>query len=619
MIRKPKVIDLAVDEMYYEEKYKILFIKRKWGLEPIMYDCDIIEHMDSYEYSGVEIKPERTNLIYMFIRYVQKCGDRYDKISGIRQYGFLETWQWNSCIKFLLGAGRMKSEDFLQAVARQGGKSMSARMTIPFASIFLPVCSYIKESRFYSAWVSPTTRLALDHFDKMRPYFEVAIELFNEVYPETTLVTKADDRDIKDNRNTIEIDRETPNGRIPHCSFLIMSADTKSKTPGFTIHLLWVDEAQLISADYFYENMAPMTSRTGGCTIIQGTSLPSAEQLLYATYRRKSIDEKRRVFVNVEEVYQSIYLRSPDEAEDYWRRYSKEAGDFGENSDYIMSQYYVSFDIKGERWFTLEQLEELSVFRIKEIGIDNLTKTLPMYSDSSRRYYRIGSFDSAKKNDIAAFICGIVEVTEDRGDIDYNIYITDFISVNDEEKKSNKILTPEVMTERLVSLCSRYRLDMIIFEATANQDDRAFYLAKALSRTGIGTKVIPIDYSGTNKQKIFLKAESVVQCAKVALPIQDVSYQNKGYREFIEQLKIFKKEVIGSRIKFAAPEGRNLHDDFISAFAQLVYIPYYLTESELVKMRYAGLGNDDITNYPIIWYKANQASSQTERKVVYYR
>jgi len=541
-------------------------------------------------------------------------------MTGAKQYGFLETWQWNSCIKFLLAAARLKSEDFLQAVARQGGKSMSARMTIPFASIFLPMCTYVKEGRYYAAWISPTKTLAGDHYNKMLPYFKVATELFNEVYPECPLVTKAEDRSLIENENVIEIDRDTPNGRIPHCSFQIMSADTRSKTPGFTIHLMWVDESQLISADYFYENMAPMTSRTGGITIIQGTSLPSADQLLYATYRRKSIDESRRILITVEEVFQSIYLRSPDEAFDYWRRYEKEAGDFGENSDYIMSQYYVSFNIKGERWFTLERLNELGIFNITTNNMDELCKKLPEYSDTSRRYYRVGSFDSAKKNDIAAFVCGIIEFVEDSsGDPEYKIYITDFISVNDEEKKSNRILTPEVMTERLVGLCARYKLDMLVYEASANQDDRAFYLAKALSKTGIGTKVIPVDYGGSNKQKIFLKAENTIETSRVSLPVENFALSNKGYREFIEQLKIFKKEIVGNRIKFGAPEGRNLHDDFISAFAQMVYIPFHLTDSERYKIKYAGLGNDDLTNYPIMWYKANQQQAVNERKVVYYR
>lgn len=108
---------------------------------------------------------------------------------------------------------------------------------IVFLTIFAPVCTYIKETRYYSAWISPSKSLGEDHIAKMEPFVKAGIELFNELFPETPLLSKQDDRDLQDNKNGFVLDRLTPSGSIPHSQLFLLSADTRAKVPGYYIAL----------------------------------------------------------------------------------------------------------------------------------------------------------------------------------------------------------------------------------------------------------------------------------------------------------------------------------------------------------------------------------------------
>jgi hypothetical protein len=488
-----------------------------------------------------------------------------------------------------------------------------------FCLVFMPMCTFIKESRYYAAWVSPTKTLAKDHMDKMKIYLEEAIKLFNEIFPETPLLTKQDDRDLQDNKSGMTLDRITPAGQIPHSQLVLLSADKKSRVPGYTTHLIICDEAQLVDSDYFTINIAPMTNRTGGMTIIQGTSLPDASQLLYSTYRRKSIPKKCRIMKDVIEVFTSIALRSKEEALLYWDRYVKESSDWGVHSDYIQTQYFVSFAVKGDRWFEIGELEESGVFTIPKLTTKYLTEEyIKRYKPESNKFYRVGSFDSAKKKDMAAYVGGIIEEVDigEDGDIEYHSYVSDFRIINEREREQGLQMSPDDLTDRIASICIKEKLDMLVYETSAGQSDRAYYLAKELKRRGSRTKVIPIDYGGRNKQKIFLKAESIIQSGKTSLPLVENFKYDRFFKEFIEQLKIFKKEYKGSTIKFAAPEGNGLHDDFISAWVDFIYLPYHC-EHCMITGKTADLDALQF-NYPIMMYKADSEKENNRRVITRY-
>ncbi len=619
-IKKPDTKEIPVGHFHYVKEYRMLFIKYEWGLEPQMIDCDEYIDEDGVSYKGIEIEADINNVYFLLILYIRRCSERFSPKDGSPLMGFLEVHQWNVAIEVVKNVFSLGSKDSLLAASRQSGKSALARFLLPFITIFAKKFTFVKEGRFFSAWVSPTSKLGEDHYKKLKGYFKGAVDLFNEIYPDMPLVGKQEDKEVESNKNTLVYDMMSLNGtRIPYCQFVLMSADPRSKNAGFTLHCLFVDESQMINADFFNEQIQPTTMRTGGCVVSLGTTLPDPSNLLYFVFRKKTIPRNRKFLINVIEAYTSICLRSYDEANDYWNRFEQELANHGMYSDYVQSQYFVSFEIKGERWFTIEALEEKNIFNIPRLGIHNFTETLPSYSLNSTTYYRVGSFDSAKLNDFAALTIGIIErkITDD--DETYHSYITDYIIVNDEEITAKTILDPEQMIQKVSVLCKRYQLDMIVFEASGQQDDRAFYLAKELKSRKLGCKVMPLSYGGRNKEKIFLKVENEIAAGRLSLPILDNVKISKEYREFIEELKIFRKVFSGSSIKFSAPDGKGLHDDFISSMANFIYLPHLINDA-MSKGTSAGLGISADYDYPLgFWYKNTNTTNSSNRTVFAYK
>jgi len=615
--KQPKIKEIKEGDIYYDEESRILFLKYPWGLEPIKRECDELDLGDEIEYVGIDIEPNIEDVYYVFVLFVRKCSDRYNT-NGKRICGFLEDFQWNIAFKMIRDIATIKGRDQMIAAARQGGKSWFLRILNVFCGVFMKEYTYIKEGSFMHAWASPSGTLAKDHYSKMKDLYKAGIDLFNELFPSTPLVTKKEDKSIEQNEKVFVLNRTTITGGIqPWSKFYLISTDVRSKNPGYTLHLLITDESQLMDSHYVHENLIPMLNRTGGCIITAGTTLPDASNLIYNIYKKKTIPTERKFLLDVFQVYESIARRSNEEAQDYWDRFIKEAINNGLNSDYILSQYMVSFEIRGERWVTIEAMENNNLFNIERLGIDKLWEII-VSKGRQDNFYRIASFDSSKKVDFAAMVLGILERKYDsNGDEYYHTYATDFIIVNDSELTAKTMLDPEKMNDRVFSICLKNDIDMIIYEASANQSDRAFYLQKKFNKLpDKKTMTIPIDYGGRNKEKIFLKAEAEIASGKVSLPtLRNTSYDN-GYAEFIDELKIFKKTYKGTTIKFASPDSKGLHDDFISAWGQMIYLPYYIEDCK-TRGKTAGLGVDFEMNYRIDFYRRSEQINARSRGRVY--
>ena len=76
----------------------------------------------------------------------------------------------------------------------------------------------------------------------IKQYLSVAVELFNELHPDSPLLTKEDDKDIKENKRQIQIDRDTPNGVIPYSMFYLLSLNKKTVNAGLSLHMIIVDK-----------------------------------------------------------------------------------------------------------------------------------------------------------------------------------------------------------------------------------------------------------------------------------------------------------------------------------------------------------------------------------------
>ncbi len=205
--------------MIYNKETQMVFIENKYGaLEPIMYDCFIT---NENKVSGKKIL--QNSIFYMFLKYVRHSSEETDKQTGEIIPGFIEIYQWKIAFEIIKNALELKSNDVIIAIARQAGKSHIVRMVAAFCLIFIPLYAKIKEKRYTVAWTSPSKRLALDHIEKLKPFIKKAVELFNMENYEAPIVTKEDDRTIKENSEILEFNRNIGGSIIEYSSLIILS------------------------------------------------------------------------------------------------------------------------------------------------------------------------------------------------------------------------------------------------------------------------------------------------------------------------------------------------------------------------------------------------------------
>jgi len=336
---------------------------------------------------------------------------------------------------------------------------------------------------------------------------------------------------------------------------------------------------------------------TSGSIVAIGTTLPEINTILYSMYKNKQV--KKRIFYNWEQIYDFIKVRNQEEADKYSLRPMSEIKEYGLQNEYIQTQYYCSFDVNGVRFMTEEKLHKIAT---TEYGLTNIE--IDSISNNTEQFI-IGSFDSARYNDYAVFSVGFCYKLDDK----WNVELRDFKILNPDKI----LLSPDDLSTKLQQLCAEYKVDLLIYDATANQTDRVYYLWKELQRTNTGTLVVPFDYSGGNKIRMFTYLEDCFASSQFKMPSLRYKDQNPFYKEAVDELLYFTKTVSGSGLlQFKAPEG-DFHDDCVNAIAMLNYLPYVL-EKWMDSYKTANLSLE--ADYRLTFSKFNFTSSteQTRRK-----
>lgn len=370
-------------------------------------------------------------------------------------------------------------------------------------------------------------------------------------------------------------------------------------------------ESQEVNAARFNEQVMPTVSAVGGCVCVMGTTLPSAENLLYQTYKKKSIPDSRKIIYDVEDVYRMRKLRNEEDAEMNWRKFQQELDDHSIYSQYIQTQYYCSFDVKGERFITLDRMESLGVIQEQMLcGMEKMLKNIPYRANN---WYRIGAVDSARYSDMAVFVGGLLHVDESDNVVKYKVYATDFIIINKEERQNGNVISPTELTRRVHMLCKEYKIDMLMYDATAQQIDRVYYLHKMNEQYKVNTLIVPFNYSGNNKVNMFSKLEEKIEDVEVFLP--NKNDPDEGYKEFLKQISYFKKEVVGSKIKYQAPQSKGFYDDFPNGWGLLSYLPHWVEKCEEDRTT-SNLASD--ADYDIKFHKYdNSSTSMVSQRSIY--
>lgn len=303
-------------------------------------------------------------------------------------------------------------------------------------------------------------------------------------------------------------------------------------------------------------------------------------------YKDKGIPDERKIFYTWEDVYACKVMSSKIEAEKYKVRVMKEIDKYSLSSDYVQTQYYCSFNIKGNRFITLEELRELDIFQGDICdNISSLGK-----SSNSCMVYRIAGFDPATVNDYAAFSIGLAYVHSNGNIIVQlkNIYILN--------KNMDKI-SPNELIRRAALLCEEHKIDMIMVDSTGNQEDRSYYLYKELRAIGCNTFVIPYSYGNKNKQKMMGYLEDSFNNKTIIFPKEELRTSHEEYDELLKEMSyLIKESKENGTITYKAPEGSVFFDDLVMSLGQLNYICYY-TKMQMKNKKIINLG--DGIEYPL--------------------
>jgi hypothetical protein len=441
-----------------------------------------------------------------------------------------------------------------------------------FIPVFAGKHAEFAEERFFTMFVAVKKDLLNDQCGKLFPNIEKAIDVFNTLYPDTPLVKGTPWKPTK-----LIIDMTLNGQQVPYAGFDGISANAEVNA-GYTSHVLFCDESQEIDFESFNEQIKPFTTRTGGILFAIGTTLSNPDNVLFDMYADKNIPKDRKILYTWEMVYEYKKLVNEALADKYKRRVEQEIAKYGLNSDYVQSQYYVSFDIVGDKFMTIERLRGNNVMT-GDYG----------FIEPPKNSYIVAGFDPAVANDYAAFTLGTAEINLDSNQkLDSTSIVTTLREVEILNRDRHRI-SIDYLIDEVCERCKKYKIDMLMFDATAGQEHAAFFLIKELKQRGIGTFVIPFSFSNKNKGNMFAYLEDCLFNQTLILPSEDYRETVSDYDELIEEIcYLQKKKSPSGHLQYKAPEGEAFFDDAVCSLAMMNYCLYYTAVVALHKIQNLG-------------------------------
>lgn len=327
-------------------------------------------------------------------------------------------------------------------------------------------------------------------------------------------------------------------------------------------------EAQEINNSSFKQQVQPFITRTGGITYALGTTLPDDSNVLYNFYKDKTIKEENKFLYNWEEVYKCKKAVNEYSASRYKNSIEQEIANYGITSEYVQTQYYCSFNVRGGRFVTKEELERFEIMK------GNMADNISEYN-TNPLIYRIAAYDPAVSEDYAALVIGVAVKlpNENRFKVALkNCYALNTLGI---QESSEKLL------DKVVSVCMDNDIDMIITDATAAQKDRARKLVEKFQQQNAKILVVPFSYSNQNKQRMMAALSDSITAQDLILPDEKYTETHLAYKELIDELLYLQVSCTASgTVTYKAPSGTNFHDDFVMALAQLNYCCLYVNNNK---------------------------------------
>lgn len=489
--------------------------------------------------------------LFEFVTFTRK---RANKQTGKNKPIPLFTYQWSCLLDILTGLLDPSSQEFLMAIARQGGKSASIEILIPFALTILPKYVEVDTERF-SVILGSYKDTAVDElYKKIKPFILTAIDYYNKRNPDQ-LICKANEPNSKlmDNKDLFEIDKVFPNGnQIPYSQVRNVSAGTTND--GYYANLMVIDETGLINKDLFKTSMANFTSATAGIAVYIGVPNADSSSLFYAKRNSKAV---KSLVYDYPLVYQGKKMANPKEAEKYRRDYEQKVLDSGERSSFIRWNYYLDTEDATGKFMSKDILEN-----------NNILSNEIKFPVSIGSTYVVAGIDVSAVGDYKVMVIGETTQAEEfdysskKKVKTYHSDVCDIISFNKEGAKQSG----EEFARLSAEMCKKYQVDCVCVDSSgAGGKFFTQMFRKHLRLLGAKVMILPFSYN-QNKQYLFTALEDSIYSSKLHLLKEDESWES---RQLVDELTyMIKKHVPGSTyVKYEAPKGSGFTDDHVNALA----------------------------------------------------
>lgn len=294
------------------------------------------------------------------------------------------------------------------------------------------------------------------------------------------------------------------------------------------------------------------------------TTLPNDSNVLYNVYKDKTVAESNKIIYDWEEVYRCKKRVNETEANKYKASVEREIATYSLSSEYIQTQYYCSFKVRGERFVTMEDLENNNVFK------GHIEENIGDYGKNPH-VFRLAAYDPATTNDYAALTLGIA--LKYPGEERFKVSLKNCIILNRGDEK----VSSDILLEKVTKICQENEIDMLMFDATAQQDTYGYYLYNKMKDIGCNTMIIPFSFAGANKQKMMLSFEDAIYDQTIVFPRKEYTEIHADYKELIDEICYLQKTVSDTgTIRYKAPDGDRFKDDLVMSVSMLNYICPYI-------------------------------------------
>lgn len=498
------------------------------------------------------------NKIYVELIDFANYARRYtDKITGKKKSMPLFPYQWSLIFDAVDALIDNHSQQFLWAIARQGGKTASYEILIPFAMTILPKYVQTDSVRYTVILGSYKDDAVAEAYKKIKPFILKAVEYYNKRNKDQLLI-HANDRTLKlmDNKDLLEVDKQFPNGEITTYS-QIRNITCGAISDGYSGNLLAIDECGLISADLFKTSMANFTSSTAGVTIFSGVPCEKSDSLFYDKTRDKSVKKLKYDYPMVRDGKAMISKKLGKAYEDDYK--SKVSGNTGgEQSSFIRWNYYLDTEDASGKFMSKTRLQNNGVL-VNEVRV-------PMGGTDNK--YVVAGIDVSASGDYKVMTVGETFIYEEYDIVSkkkikkYRNDVCDMISFN----KLGQQQSGEEFAKLTAETCKKYKVDCVAVDSSSAGGKIFTQLfRKHLSLLGLRVMILPFSYN-QNKQFLFGFLESSIYNGDLKLLKEDETWESEKLVE--EMCYMLKKHVQGTTyVKYEAPKGHGFTDDHVNSLA----------------------------------------------------